>query len=340
MEEGNDPVLGEEDLPVLIRLLIGVSLLIAALLLWQGGGMRPPLAAPIEPPAATDPPEAGVLAGLPPEAVGRRVTEHAAEQSAQDAPALPPEQEAALGSVRGIVVDADAEPIADATVLLRRGSGVREMRSTVRSDANGLFHFPAVPAGEWQAGLLLERTRGRASATALQPVTVIAEQRTWVDLWLAGERAIRGRVLLAEEDAPEGLVYEVEARPLLAPDHVAADAVALPEDVEVFEPVPDRAELERRVREEYAAENPGAPAPARALVDEWTDALDVEMARTRVAEGAVFELAGLPPARYSLRIYLDVARECWAEFEADLSEVDAEFGLLRLRYEHFPQRAP
>jgi hypothetical protein len=324
---------------VLIRMLIGVALLAAAVLCWRGGGTALPPPPVVE--AARDVPQhaAGVLAGLPPSAVGRKeaTTPTAADAHAAGLDAL--HETEATGSVRGILVDGAAEPLARRVVLLRRGTGVRETRLGALTDDDGMFHFPEVAVGTWQAGVLIPSARGGSSAVALAQVEIVAAQRSWVDLWLTGTRAIRGRILLEEDDLPPDMVFEVEARPVLEPGRVAADAIAAPDAVDRFEPAPARAELERRVVNEYLEENPGAAPPTPAQVAEWSRALAAEMDAVRVAEGAVFELGGLPPGRYALRVYLDAGRECWAEFEADLGAVDAEFGLLRLGFADFPLRA-
>lgn len=322
---------------MLIRALIGVALLAAAVLCWRGGGAAPPPPPVVEAARAAPQPAAGVLAGLPPGAVGRK---EATETETDARPAGPDaaHEAAATGSVRGILVDGAAEPLARRVVLLRRGTGVRETRLGAVTDADGMFHFAEVPAGAWQAGVLMPAAHGGSSALSLAPVEVVAAQRTWVDLWLTGTRAIRGRILLEEDDAPPDMVFEVEARPLLEPDRVAADAIAAPDAADRFEPAPERAELERRVMNEFLEENPGAAPPAPEQVAEWSRALAAEMDAVRVAEGAAFELGGLPPGRYALRVYLDAGRERWAEFEADLGGVDAEFGLLRLGFEDFPLR--
>lgn len=325
---------------MLIRALIGVALLVAAALCWRGGGTAPPPPPVVEAAHAEPEHAAGVLAGLPPSAVGRK--EATAPTDAADAHAAGPDalhEIEATGSVRGILVNGAAEPLARRVVLLRRGTGVRETRLGALTDADGMFHFPEVAVGAWQAGVLMPSARGGASAVALAPVEVVAAQRSWVDLWLTGTRAIRGRILLEEDDLPPDMVFEVEARPLLEPARIVADAIAAPDAADRFEPAPERAELERRVMNEYLEENPGAAPPTPEQVAEWSRALAAEMDAVRVAEGAVFELGGLPPGRYALRVYLDAGRECWAEFEADLGEADAEFGLLRLDFDDFPLRA-
>lgn len=320
-----------------MRVLIVGVLLAGVAWLWQGGGILPPSSPDAHARAALEIAPAGVLAGLPESAVGRRV---AAAPSIEEATSPPqgPMLEEAAGEVRGILVSAEAEPLPHHVVLLRRGIGVAERRLTALTDADGMFHFPTVPAGTWQAGVLVTPARGQAGATALQEVEVLPDRRAWVDLWLQGTRAIRGRILIEEEGLPSGMIFEVEARPLAEPQRIAADVIASSDAAEVFEPMPERTEIERRVLMEYFAENPGAPHPAAEDLAAWTDALAAELGAVRVAEGAVFSLGGLQAERHQLRIYLDVARSRWAEFEADLSEGDAEFGLLRLRFEDFPPR--
>jgi hypothetical protein len=285
------------------------------------------------------PPDAGVLAGLPEGAVGRRAAEAPPPsenpRSEPAAVAAPPQP---CGAVRGILMDRDGAPVPHTVVLLRRGTGVGEERCSTLTDRDGLFHFGEVAAGAWQAGVLLTPRRGQAGATALQEVLVVAEQRTWLDLWLAGSREIRGRILVAAEELPPEMVFEVEARPLARLDRIAADTIAAADAVEIFEPVPDRAELERRVLAEFREENPDAPAPLPAQIAAWSDELAAELDAARVAAGAPFTLAGLEPERYVLRVYLDTARAIFAEFDADLREGDADLGILRLRLEDFSTR--
>lgn len=323
---------------MLKRALLGAVLIgLAAVALSRGGGTMPPLRAPEDPPA---PPGRGAFAGLPEVAVGRSAA-HAPSLEPEPAAAAPEvEAEIACGEVRGILVDPEGSPLARSAVLLRRGRGVREVRRIERTDADGMFHFSAVPAGAWEAGVLVASARGGASAAALQTVEIPADGRIWVDLWLPGARVIRGRILLDEDGLPPGMIHEVEARPLLEPERVAADAIAADESAEEFEPLPGRAELERRVLDEFRAENPGAAEPARESVAAWAEELAAELDSVRVAEGAAFALGGLAPGRYAVRIYLDVERSSWATFEADTRESDAELGLLRLRFEDFRGAGP
>jgi len=318
--------------------IVAVLLLGTAALVWQGGGEIPPSSPEATESGSFTSLEAGVLAGLPKSAVGRRSAEPPVEGIASAVEAGMEAETASFGSVRGILVDADGAPVPHTVVLLRRGVGVSEKRCSSMTDSEGLFYFAEVPAGSWQAGALLTPQRGQASAVSLQSLEVVAEQRAWVDLWLAGSRAIRGRILLEEDGLPQDMVFEVEARPLLQPDRVISDTIAAEDAAEVFEPMPSRAERERRVMNEFLEENPGVAPPQAEQIAEWADELAAELESARVAEGAVFSLGGLAPGRYALRIYLDVARERWAALEADLSEGDAEFGLLRLRFADFPLR--
>lgn len=314
---------------MLIRAALVVTVLATAWLLVARGGELPPAqpVAAVAVPAVLD---AGVLAGLPEAAVGRRSPPPWEDERLEAAPVEPAPAPAPVGEVRGILMDGDGRALAQRAVLLRRGIGVAEERHCTATDAEGLFHFSGVPAGVWDAGVLVTPRRGQSSATSLHPVEVFAERSTWVDLWATGTREIRGRVLLDGVDAAHELVFEVEVRSALEPSRVIADTLAVADAAEVFEPVPDRAELRRRVLAEQQAEDPGAPAPLPEELEAWVEALEAELSATRVAEGAAFALGGLEPGRYLLRIYLDVSREIYAEFEADLSEFDAEFGLLRL----------
>ncbi len=52
-----------------------------------------------------------------------------------------------LGTVRGIVHDPQHRPVADATVALKAKSS--EYTQTLQTDAEGGFHFDAVPVGEY-----------------------------------------------------------------------------------------------------------------------------------------------------------------------------------------------
>lgn len=323
---------------MLIRALAVVGLLAVAWIVWKEGGAVPPPTVAAEAQEMLLPPEAGVLAGLPESAVGRRAALPPPSEDPRSEPATPPAPPQPVGEVLGILMDREGAVVPHAVVLLRRGVGVAEERCSTLTDADGMFHFGEVAAGAWQAGVLYTPPRGQASAAALQEVEVVEDRRTWVDLWVPGTRKIRGRILLDAEGLPPEMVFEVEARPLARPDQVAADVVAAADGAEIFEPTPERAELERRVLAEFFEENPGAAAPLPAQISEWADALAAELDAARVAEGAPFTLAGLEPSRYVLRIYLDVAREIWAEFEADLREGDAELGLLRLGLEDFSAR--
>src|SRR5690242_1185985 len=72
-----------------------------------------------------------------------------------------------FGTVRGIVHDPQHRPVADATVTLKAKTS--DYTQTVRTDAEGQFHFDAVPVGEYsvtvsQAGF----------ATQEQGVTVLS----------------------------------------------------------------------------------------------------------------------------------------------------------------------
>lgn len=308
----------------------------ATLLLWQGGGSL--RSSPPEPLAGAErlPPPASALDGLPESAVGRRaVAPAAAAPPAQTPPALPAPE---IGALRGILVDGEALPMPHQVVLLRRGTGIAEQRLSVRTDADGMFEFAEVPAGSWRAGVLITPERGQASATALQTLEVFAEQRSWVDLWLIGARAVRGRILIEEDGLPSGMVFEVEARPCADPERVVSDTIAASDASEHFEPVPAQAELERRVVQEFLEENPGAPLPDQETITAWAQDLAEDLGEARLADGAVFSLGGLHAEPHVVRIYLDVARERWAEVEVDLREGDVELGLLRLRFEDFPRR--
>ena len=319
-------------------LIAGLLLAAAVALIWQGGGMHPSPSPEMPQPSERAELDRGILMGLPPQAVGRRGLAEPKEGEAVVEPDVTEEIGAGTGSVRGILVNGEGTPLPHRVVLLRRGNGVAEERASTFTDADGMFHFDEVPAGSWRAGVLLSSGRGSTSATALQALEVVAEERSWLDLWLAGTRAIRGRILLEEDGFPAGMVFEVEARPILDPERIAADAIAAADASEIFEPVPEREELERRVVNEFLEEKPGEARPSEVQIAEWADALAVELAETRVAEGAAFSLGGLHAERHFLRIYLDVAREHWAEFELDLSETDAELGMLRLRFADFPPR--
>jgi len=52
-----------------------------------------------------------------------------------------------FGTVRGIVHDPQHRPIVDATVTLKAKSS--DYRQTLQTDAEGQFHFDAVPLGEY-----------------------------------------------------------------------------------------------------------------------------------------------------------------------------------------------
>src|SRR6266404_9429595 len=72
-----------------------------------------------------------------------------------------------FGTIRGIVHDPQHRPVADATVTLKAKAS--DYTQTLRTDAEGQFHFDAVPVGEYsvtvsQAGF----------ATQEQVVTVLS----------------------------------------------------------------------------------------------------------------------------------------------------------------------
>ena len=53
-----------------------------------------------------------------------------------------------FGTVRGIVHDPQHRPIVDATVTLKAKSS--DYTQTLQTDAEGQFHFDAVPLGEYR----------------------------------------------------------------------------------------------------------------------------------------------------------------------------------------------
>src|SRR5271168_2435634 len=72
-----------------------------------------------------------------------------------------------FGTVRGIVHDPQHRPVPDAKVILKaKASGYTQ---TMQSDAEGQFHFDAVPLGEYRVTVSQP-----AFTTGLQDVTVLS----------------------------------------------------------------------------------------------------------------------------------------------------------------------
>ena len=72
-----------------------------------------------------------------------------------------------FGTVRGIVHDPQHRPVADATVTLKAKTS--DYTQTVRTDAEGQFHFDAVPVGEYSVNVTQ-----KGFATQEQAVTVLS----------------------------------------------------------------------------------------------------------------------------------------------------------------------
>src|SRR5246127_335851 len=77
-----------------------------------------------------------------------------------------------FGTVRGIVHDPQHRPVADATVTLKAKTS--DYTQTVRTDAEGQFHFDAVPVGEYsvtvtQAGFSTQE-QGMAVLSGTAPI--------------------------------------------------------------------------------------------------------------------------------------------------------------------------
>ncbi len=330
---------------MLMRALVLILLVATAIWMgWKGGAHRSspsppdteatPTALPLAAPAWTSS-----------EGIARRASAQGVappefrEHTASVAPALP-------GSVRGVLVNARGEPIPHTPVILRQGLGVQEDRILGLTDSDGLFLFDGVAPGQWQAAAWITPRRGQASAVGMQAVEVIAERRSWVDLWLLGQRELRGVILLEEPDTQLLQCFEVEVRLSQHLERIAADTVACLASTASLgasaEPPPDRQELQRRAVAEFLEENPGAAYPSIEQIEEWADELSAERqsADREIDVSAAFSLCGLEAADYVLRIYLDVERLRWAEFAVSLREADANLGALHLRFEDFKLHPP
>ena len=110
-------------------------------------------------------------------------------------------------AVRGIVLAPNGDPAPNVPVTL-----VAEMRKEVKSNADGIFEFPAVPEGEWR--ITADRASGGVPDQAAEWVEVTAHDVENVKLRLAAPLTARGRVIV---DAPKDKPAPRLASFILAP---------------------------------------------------------------------------------------------------------------------------
>jgi len=95
-------------------------------------------------------------------------------------------EEIETGSVSGVVIDADGEPVEGARVVipLRANRHMRRhIRLNTQTDANGVFAFENVPVGNHRIVAFARRVGG-----AREMIEVAADQNTEVELQLMGRQ--------------------------------------------------------------------------------------------------------------------------------------------------------
>lgn len=225
----------------------------------------------------------------------------AAESAASSGAAEP----APAGGVQGLVLGADALPIARASVGLARSDGVAVVRVGTFSNGDGYFQLTDVPEGSWRVRLAMPASQRPGASLDCGTVQVQPGRIHWLDLRPPGTRCLSGRLL---EASGENLIVQIELRD--EQERIVAECEA------VIDP-----ELQRE--EEGRAAWP----------DHWQD--EDPSALPLARRSGEFRIGHLAPGQYRLRFYYDVAREYWIERAADLRCGDADLGELVLDFDEF-----
>lgn len=284
---------------MLRRSALVIAILLAALLLWLGAGSGEPAAPALHSAAAAPAPELQPAPPLPPQPARAGFGAGASRDPAVAAEAAPPVD---TGMLRGLVLDPEGEPLADAaiSVIQERPEGAGRQARWTRTNADGYFEIPSIPPGIWSLRLARRGPRLTQAECCQGEVAIHAGQTSWMDVALAGTRTLTGRFLVPGED---GLGLALVLRAADPPQREAGAAMAVMS-----------AELDQAEAGEEAN-------PAEALSGE-------------------FWFWGLAPGRYQLDVYLDLSRRHCVSRAVDLRAGDGDLGTEVLRWEDFFTGAP
>lgn len=280
---------------MLARGKLAAAALLTALLLWLWMGLDG--SSPSSKPEALE--ETASTSVLPAATLVERFDRSAAEETitadsitaADDAPA------AATGMLRGLVLDSDEEPVAEAAVSVIQDlhDGAERRARWAKTNGDGYFEIPSIPAGTWSMRLTRRGPRQTQGEWCRGDVAVFAGQATWLDVSLAGTRTLTGRFLVPGED---GLGLSLVLRSADPPQQEVGESTAI----------------------------------MSAELDELESGEDANPGEARSGE---FWFWGLAPARYELFVYLDLPRRHWVRRSVDLRHGNGDLGTEVLHWEDF-----
>ncbi len=306
---------------MLRRLLIAATFAIALIILFvlAGGAFGPetPLEnSQVQPHAKRQPPilESPVLAWAARreaiQSAQQAGTKHSGDEDADDS-------EPEFGYVVGKVYDYDGTPIPKAVLIFTQGIGLGgDFGGSTHSDDLGDYR-QELPAGRWQvmfAGRSSDSIYLDPGMAIIGEVEIVTEREPLFDVALMGTRALRGGFyrpdLTVEEEENGGILHEVELRLSSDPDWVVAQA--------------------------FAGTSPKDKAEYLEYLENGWDEDNVQLPKAKYPPGmGYFEMEGLPPDHYELRVYLDVERKFFITMQVDLTEGDLEFAPIPVTPDQF-----
>ena len=227
------------------------------------------------------------------------VSRPVAHEPSHEVPGSGTPEPVATGSITGMVLGRDREPLSRHRVGFREaGDPHGGQRLQTLSDGLGQYTLERIPVGEWSA-LHLGDARddwSRNAETLVGTVHVVESRVTVFDVVLPGDRCLSGAITLADDPLA---ALQLELRSCEDPGSLVAAGWASPE--------PDD----------------GPPSPEEERRDE-RDTRSEEPTERRPAGG--FRFCGLAPGCYSLRVILgkevSTGEIHYLERELDLSEGD------------------
>lgn len=280
---------------MLARGNLAAAILLTALVLWLwiglDGGRPPSISKAPEATATTPaPPAAALMESLERSAAGATMTEDSIT-AADDSPST------ATGMLRGLVLDAAGEPVAEAAVSVIQDlhDGAERHARWAKTNADGYFEIPSIPAGPWSLRLTRRGPRMTQAEWCRGEVSVFAGQATWLDISLAGTRTLTGRFLVPGED---GLGLSLVLRSADSPQQEVGESTAI----------------------------------MSAELDQLELGEDANPSEARSGE---FWFWGLAPAQYELFVYLDLPRRHWVRRSVDLRPGNGDLGTEVLHWEDF-----